>query len=176
MEINYPTDIVNLIFEFSYGFDLTTYFDKSQQYYLVGVSLPVPNTWKRNIKLNPVHGMHVQKFNWKTFGEDSYGHSISSYEGNIDLPEVVKTVQLLNWNNLRSSSNLIHEWTCATTKREALHVLKTWSHKSKILTQYVQRTLLCIKPENLINRVSLTQLKKYIMPRSSKPLSFFLLH
>ena len=176
MESIYPTDIENIIFEFSYGFGVKRFLEKSHNLYSVGVSLPVPNTWKKNIELSPVHGMHIQKFDWDMFGNETYKYNLNSFEGNIDLDAVSKTVQLLNWNDLRNSSNLIHEWVCATTKFGALETLLSWTPKSKILVQYIQRSLLCIRPHNLINRVSLTQLKKYIMPRCSKPLSFFLLH
>ena len=100
--------------------------------------LPVPALWKRVISYTE----HGTRFEWSSFVQTNKNpYAIQSL---ISLSNVRETVRRLNWNYLKSQSNLAAHVISSITKKKLLNSLRGWSPYTIKLIYHIQRLLTCL--------------------------------
>ena len=112
-----PKSIEDLIFVMAYGLTRQTLHLKANSTRTASYTMPVPIAWKRFINI------HDGTFYWRLFLQDIYAEL-------IDVESVKESLNLLNWNQLRSKQNAIANLVRTVTKTNMRYALSVPGRRS----------------------------------------------
>ena len=104
-----PLVVDDIIFHYTYGMNRSMLHIKTAIARSTTYNMPVPIAWKRYFSKSPPSSLIRFKFDWKKFLENVEGDL-------IDFDAVCETLNLLNWNALRSKGNAISNFVRTSTK------------------------------------------------------------
>ena len=119
-----PLVVDDLIFQYAYGMTRDVLHIKANKARTVTYNMPVPIAWKRFFRYDRLRNSQIE-FDWYTF--------LKNVEADVICPEAVsETLNLLNWNSLRSKGNAISNFVRTSTKT---------SLKRRLLDPELRRTV-----------------------------------
>ena len=118
-----PKPIDDLIFQYTYAMTRVELHKKTNEVRTKTYNMPVPIAWKRFFRHNATFSV---EFDWNTF--------LKNVDADIINPQAVSdTLNLLNWNSLRSKGNAISQFVRTSTKT---------SLKSRLLDRQLRRNVI----------------------------------
>ena len=109
-----PSVVDDLIFLYAYTMTRDILHVKANKARTVTYNMPVPTAWKRFFSLNDTHRL---AFDWREFLKDPDNDPVYH-------PAVLETLNMLNWNSLRSKNNAITRFVRTSTKTSLKRRLK----------------------------------------------------
>lgn len=163
---NLPTDLQSIVFCFAYN---VKNIDQLNQFatfaWLNSKEAPIPLSWKKLLK-----PCNKYEFNWKVFLKTTFDpFAISTL---IELFEVRRTVELLNWHYLKQLNNAACIWVRSNLKSKVLQELESWSPTAASHIFLLQRLLCCIDLPKGIKKLAFYSKSKCLVVESPLPLSF----
>ena len=110
----FPEVVDDLIFRFAYDTTRDILHIKANKARTLTYNMPVPTAWKRFFSLNEVHRF---AFDWPAFLKNVDADPVY-------IPAVTETLNMLNWNSLRSKNNAITRFVRTSTKTSLKRRLK----------------------------------------------------